>query len=64
MRGGGASVQRRAARRLLHLCVQSIPQLDGAFEYLKKVGGTPLDKAQLNEAAGVGVVVSGATWLF
>lgn len=37
---------------------QSTPQLDGAFEYLKKVGGETLDTAAFEESAGVGVVVS------
>jgi len=40
------------------VCLQSTAQLDGAFEYLKKVGGEPLDAAALEEAAGIGVVVS------
>eukprot|EP00983_Pelagomonas_calceolata_P120972 1160755-Pelagomonas_calceolata.AAC.14 len=31
-------------------------QLDGAFDYLKKVGGTAMDAKALEEAAGVGVV--------
>jgi Glutaminyl-tRNA synthetase, non-specific RNA binding region part 1 len=38
--------------------LQSPPQLDGAFEYLKRIGGEPLDAAALEEAAGVGVVVT------
>jgi hypothetical protein len=37
---------------------QSNPQLDGAFEYLKKVAATELDVKVLEESSGVGVVVS------
>lgn len=41
------------------LCfLQTIPQLDGAYEYLKKVGSEPVDKAAFEEAAGVGIVIS------
>jgi hypothetical protein len=40
------------------LLPQSTPQLDGGFEYLKKVGSTDLDVKALEEASGVGVVVS------
>lgn len=35
-----------------------MPQLEGAFEALKRVGGEPLDAAELEAAAGVGVVVT------
>lgn len=38
-------------------CAQSNPQLDGAFDYLKKVGATEADAKALEEAGGVGVVV-------
>ncbi|WIA16884.1 hypothetical protein OEZ85_013812 [Tetradesmus obliquus] len=38
--------------------VKTTTQLDGAFEYLKKVGGEPTDAAAFEEAAGVGVVVT------
>ena len=37
---------------------QNNAQLDGAFEYLKRVGGTALQPAELDEASGVGVVVT------
>lgn len=37
---------------------QSNAQLDGAFEYLKRVGPGEVVAAELEEAAGVGVVVS------
>lgn len=37
---------------------QSNPQLDGAFEYLKKVAATELDVKVLEESSGVGVLVS------
>ncbi len=48
-----------AARRPpLPSAAQSNPQLDGAFDYLKKVGTTDLDGQALEEASGVGVVVS------
>jgi glutaminyl-tRNA synthetase len=46
-----------------HLCtrtpipLQSNAQLDGAFEYLKRVGPGEVSSAELEEAAGVGVVV-------
>lgn len=40
------------------LALQSPPQLDGAFEFLKKLGPETLDGAAFEEAAGVGVVVS------
>lgn len=36
---------------------QSNAQLDGAHEYLKKIGATELDAAALEASAGVGVVV-------
>ena len=39
--------------------LQSIAQLDGAFDYLKKVGSTEVDTAALEAASGVGVVVRG-----
>jgi hypothetical protein len=47
------------------MLLQSTPQLDGAFEYLKKVGGESLDQAAFEESAGVGVVVSvhGSFWV-
>lgn len=32
--------------------------MDGAHEFLKRVGPSPLDTSALEEAAGVGVVVS------
>lgn len=32
--------------------------MDGAFEYLKKVGGEPVEPGAFDEAAGVGVVVT------
>lgn len=38
--------------------LQGNNQLDGAFDYLKKVGGTTVDIKAMEEAAGVGVVVS------
>lgn len=38
--------------------IKTTTQLDGAFEYLKKVGGEPTDAAAFEEAAGVGVVVT------
>lgn len=38
--------------------MKSNAQLEGAFEYLKKVGSTPVDRAALEAASGVGVVVS------
>ncbi|KAF8065733.1 Glutamine--tRNA ligase [Scenedesmus sp. PABB004] len=38
--------------------IKSMPQLDGAFEYLRKLGGEPADAASFEAAAGVGVVVS------
>ncbi|KAG2447630.1 hypothetical protein HYH02_007548 [Chlamydomonas schloesseri] len=38
--------------------MKSNAQLDGAFEYLRKVGTMDVDKKQLEEAAGVGVVVT------
>ncbi len=41
---------------------QSPAQLDGAFEYLRKVGTTEVDKAALEDASGVGVVVSRGWW--
>ena len=39
-------------------CSQSNAQLDGAFDYLKKVGTTDMDAAALEAASGVGVMVS------
>ena len=36
---------------------QSNAQLDGAFDYLTKVGGTDVDPTALEAAAGVGIVV-------
>lgn len=39
-------------------CVQSNVQLEGAFEFLGSVGEQPVDWSRLEEAAGVGVVVS------
>ncbi|KAF6264766.1 tRNA synthetases class I, catalytic domain-containing protein [Scenedesmus sp. NREL 46B-D3] len=39
--------------------IKTTTQLDGAFEYLKRVGGEPADAAAFDEAAGVGVVVTG-----
>lgn len=39
--------------------LQSNAQLDGAHEYLKKIGATELDAAALEASAGVGVVVRG-----
>ncbi|KAG2491132.1 hypothetical protein HYH03_010575 [Edaphochlamys debaryana] len=39
--------------------MKSNAQLDGAFEYLRKVGSTEVDKKALEEASGVGVVVTG-----
>ncbi|GFR51525.1 hypothetical protein Agub_g13941 [Astrephomene gubernaculifera] len=38
--------------------MKSNAQLDGAFEYLRRVGTTEVDKKALEEAAGVGVVVT------
>ncbi|KXZ51794.1 hypothetical protein GPECTOR_11g237 [Gonium pectorale] len=38
--------------------MKSNAQLDGAFEYLRKVGSTEVDKKALEESAGVGVVVT------
>lgn len=38
--------------------MQTIPQLDGAFEYLKKVGSEPVDRSAFDESSGVGVVVT------
>ncbi|PNH09069.1 Glutamine--tRNA ligase [Tetrabaena socialis] len=38
--------------------MKSTAQLDGAFEYLRKVGTTEVDKKALEEASGVGVVVT------
>lgn len=40
--------------------LQGNNQLDGAFEYLKKVGGTALDLKAMEEAAGVCIVVGPA----
>ena len=40
------------------LVPQSNAQLDCAFEYLGKLGAEPLDRAALEEAAGVGVEVT------
>lgn len=40
--------------------IKSNAQLDGAFEYLKKVGTTAMSAAELEASAGVGVVVSPA----
>ena len=37
---------------------QTIPQLEGAHEYLKKLGDAALNVKDLEESAGVGVVVS------
>ena len=42
----------------ISLHAQGNNQLDGAFDYLKKVGGTAIDTKALDEASGVGVVVS------
>jgi hypothetical protein len=53
----------RVSRAAHRTTTQSTPQLDGAFDYLKRVGGEALDKAALEEAAGVGVVVSWALWV-
>ncbi|MEW5304384.1 MAG: hypothetical protein WDW36_006995 [Sanguina aurantia] len=39
--------------------VKSTAQLEGAFEYLKKLGGVALDTSALEESCGVGVVVTG-----
>ena len=38
--------------------IKSMPQLDGALDFLKKLGGTELDPKALEESAGVGVVIS------
>ncbi|GIL78897.1 hypothetical protein Vretimale_110 [Volvox reticuliferus] len=38
--------------------MKSNAQLDGAFEYLRKVGTTEVDKKMLEEASGVGVVIT------
>ncbi|GAX82347.1 hypothetical protein CEUSTIGMA_g9776.t1 [Chlamydomonas eustigma] len=38
--------------------IKSVAQLDGAFEYLKKIGTTDLDTAVLETFAGVGIVIS------
>ena len=40
------------------VCVQASNQLDGALEYLGKVGSDPVDQAELEEASGVGVEVT------
>ena len=40
--------------------IKSNAQLDGAFEYLKKVGSMEIDSAALEEAAGVDVVIDAA----
>ncbi|MEW5320129.1 MAG: hypothetical protein WDW38_011226 [Sanguina aurantia] len=39
--------------------IKSTAQLEGAFEYLKKLGGVALDTSALEESCGVGVVVTG-----
>lgn len=38
--------------------IKSMPQLDGALDFLKKLGGAELDLKSLEESAGVGVVVT------
>lgn len=38
--------------------IKSNAQIEGAFEYLSKRGAEPIEQAALEEAAGVGVVVS------
>lgn len=38
--------------------IKTVPQLEGAFEYLKKIGTTALDTPQFEDAAGVGVLVT------
>jgi hypothetical protein len=45
-------------RHVAEETIKSPPQLDGAFEFLKKLGPETLDGAAFEEAAGVGVVVS------
>ncbi len=44
----------------MHFSPQSTAQLDGAMDYLKKVGTVAIEKAALEEAGGVGVVVRAA----
>lgn len=39
-------------------CVQSSDQLDAAFKLLSSYGEQPVDWSKLEEAAGIGVVVS------
>jgi hypothetical protein len=46
-------------------CTQTTAQLDGAFEYLKKVASEAIAVTALEEAAGVGVEVRsthGSSW--
>lgn len=38
--------------------IKTTPQLEGAFDYLKKVGSMSVDNTALEEASGVGVVVT------
>ena len=40
--------------------ISKVPQIEGAFKYLKTVGDRDLDPGKLEEAAGVGVVVTEA----
>lgn len=40
--------------------MQSVPQVDGAHDYLKRVGPSPLDVAALEAACGVGITISPA----
>jgi hypothetical protein len=47
----------RALTRFPCCDVQSTAQLDGAFEYLKKIANEPLDVGALEESAGVGIEV-------
>ena len=43
---------------MLRTLPQGNNQLEGAFEYLKNLGDSPVDIKALEESAGVGVVVS------